>query len=489
MKRFLLLVFLVLLGVPRLFAQGMPIDSLHERLAKTFGEEMFSSLHEAIPIRFDDQRVWGLAIGDFSNDGKSDLAISLYDLAIHPREVTVFLLQNVDGKRFKTMFKKSYSYIETPIEVGLAIEGYTVYVIQKSNDQEWRQEGFTIFAGDVITIDEFATRNVELPAGTAKPKAVGNETYRNFETLMSREKYFDLKTAQEMMNAKFFSFPAYSRLRSVYPGYGHDMFDTTVNFIPKGVIHRRDEKDVSIDKSFAGYDEEYIYYSITVRDDQVWGGNEKEEKNDRVSLWFDTWQNGSRYFSKPKKGNLPSFRTATDSNIYNVIFTLPDILSKNPKLTVSTAAVMTDAQQEASKLIRGIVERDTGGGAIIGYTLKVRIPFAFLGFETNPITAFENRASENMFESDEAKQKKSVKEKRLIEQDDEYPKIGFTAVVLDLDNPNLPDEVTHQATSNFNPSDPTSFGELILIPSGKFYGAVQPTYMKTLTEELLQTGY
>jgi hypothetical protein len=150
---------------------------------------------------------------------------------------------------------------------------------------------------------------------------------------------------------------------------------------------------------------------------------------------------------------------------------------------------MTDAQQEASKLIRGVVERDTIDGKIIGYTLKVRIPFAFLGFESNPITAYENRASENMFESDEAKQKKSAKEKRLIEQDDEYPMLGFTAVVHDLDNPNLPDEVTQQATSNFNPNDPTTFGELILIPAGKFYGNVQSTYMKTLTEELLKTGY
>ena len=489
MKRLLFILFLLALAASRLAAQGMPIDSLQERLTKAFSADMFASLHDAIPIRYDDQRVWGLAIGDFSSDGKPDLAISLYDLAVHPREVTVLLMQNIDGKKFKTMFKKNYSYIETPIEVGLAIEGYGIYVIQKSNDQEWRQEGYTIYAGDVITLDEFATRNIELPVGATKSKSIGYETYRNYETLLTKEKYFDLKNAQEMLNVSFFSFPAYNRTRNVYPGYGHEMFDTSTKFVIKGGIHRRDANDLSIEKSFAGYDEEYIYYSIRVTDDQIWGGNETQEKNDRVSLWFDTWQSGSRYFSKPKKGNLPSFRTAADSNIYNIIFSLPDIQSKNPRLTISTAALMTDAQQEASKLIRGVVERDTVDGKIVGYTLKARIPFAFLGFESNPITAYENRASENMFESDEARQKKSAKEKRLIEQDDEYPMIGFTAVVHDIDNPALPDEVTQQATSKLNPNDPTTFGQLILIPVGKFYGNVQPTYMKTLTEELLKTGY
>jgi hypothetical protein len=46
-----------------------------------------------------------------------------------------------------------------------------------------------------------------------------------------------------------------------------------------------------------------------------------------------------------------------------------------------------------------------------------------------------------------------------------------------------------QATSNFRQNDPTSFGELRLIPSGKFYGAVKPTYMKEFTQELLRAGY
>ena len=79
--------------------------------------------------------------------------------------------------------------------------------------------------------------------------------------------------------------------------------------------------------------------------------------------------------------------------------------------------------------------------------------------------------------------------KKDRKQDLECPFIGFTAVVHDIDNPSHPEEVTMQATSNFRQNDPTSFGELRLIPSGKFYGAVKPTYMKEFTQELLRAGY
>ena len=483
MKRLFLLVFLVFGS--KSFGQGMPIDSLKERLVGAFNEELFASLRDALPIRFEAQRVWGLATGDFSSDGKPDLAISLYDVSVGGRVVTVHLLQNEDGKQFKEMFSKKYSYQETPIEVGLVSEGYMLYVVQKPDESNWIQEGYTIYAGDVITLDEFETRKVELGAGGSKTKPFGYELYRSYESLLTTEKYFDMKNSNQILSAKYYSFPAYSRLRSVYPGYGKDMFDTSAKFVVKGGIHRRDDKDLSIEKALAAYDDEYIYYSITVNDDQVWGGNDKMESNDRVALWFDMFNGDNRYITKATKNAVPTFRTNADSTIFNVIFSMPDIMSRTPKLTVSTVANLTDAQQEAGKLIRGLVERDTANKMVSGYTLKVRIPFAFLGLEANPIGAYESRAAENVFDEKDGKKKKL----RSIRDFSSYPRFGFTAVAIDVDDPNAPDEITMQATSDFRPNDPSSYGELLLIPTGDFYGSVAPTYLKELTEQIQQAGY
>ncbi len=463
----------------------MPIDSLTDRFSLTFNKEMLASLHEQIPVRYDEQRVWGLAVGDFSNDTLADLALSVYDIDSPNREVTVYLLINDSNRSFRNVFRKKYSYVESPIEVGLTTEGSVVTVIQKSNEQQWNQEGFSVYAGDVVLIDDYETQNEEIPAASPKAKAMGHSKYRDYETLLTKESYFATKDGQIMMDAKYFTFPAYSRLRSVYPGYGRDMSDTTRQFIIKGVDYRRDSKDLSIHRALAAFDDEYIYFSITVYDDEVWGGNEKPEANDRLSLWFDTWGSSNRFFKKVKKGAIPNFRTETDSNIYNITFTMPDVGGRTAKLMLSSAITLSDAQQEAGKQIRSVFNRDTTNGVVTGYTLKVRIPFAFLGFESNPITAFENRSSEMMFDEEQSK----TSNKKDRKEDLEFPFIGFTAVVHDIDNPSHPEEVTMQATSNFRQNDPTSFGELRLIPSGKFYGAVKPTYMKQFTQELLRAGY
>jgi hypothetical protein len=204
-------------------------------------------------------------------------------------------------------------------------------------------------------------------------------------------------------------------------------------------------------------------------------------------LWFDTWQGENRFLLKTKKGSIPKFRTETDSNIYNIIFSAPDVGGRTAKVTLSSVAQLTDAQQEAGKLIRSLFSRDTTNGIVTGYTLKVRIPFAFFGFEANPVTAYENRASEMMFEKDDSG--KNGKNKKEQKDDLQFPHMGFSAVVHDIDNPSHPEEVTLQATSNFRQDDPTSFGELRLIPSGKFYGVVKPTYIKEFTQEMLQAGY
>jgi hypothetical protein len=484
MKRFCALVIFLIFAHDA-FSQGMPIDSLMDRFATTFSKEMLNTLHDQIPIRYDEQRVWGLAIGDFSNDTLPDMALSVYDIDSPTREVTVYLLVNDSNKSFKNVFRKKYGYVETPIEVGLSTEGSVVTVVQKSDDQQWNQEGYSVYAGDVILIDDYETQNEEIPAVSPKAKAMGHSKYRDYETLFTKELYFATKDGQIMMDGKYYTFPAYSRLRSVYPGYGRDMSDTTKQFLIKGADYRRDAKDLSIHRALAAYDDEFLYFSITVADDQVWGGNEKQEANDRVSLWFDTWQGANRFLMKTKKGAIPNFRTETDSNIYNITFSMPDVGGRTAKLALSSAVTLSDAQQEASKLIRSVFDRDTANGIVIGYTLKVRVPFAFLGFESNPVTAFENRASEMMFDNEESKNSN----KKDRKQDLDFPFIGFTAVVHDIDNPSHPEEVTMQATSNFRQNDPTSFGEIRLTPSGKFYGAVKPTYIKEFTQELLRAGY
>ncbi len=480
-----LLIALLLIAPCFVHAQGMPIDSLFDRLSQTFSKEQLASLHETLPIRYDDQRVWGLAIGDFSNDSLPDLAISLFDVNFNSRNVKVHLLRS-EGSHFTDVFQKQYSYVETPIEVGLSVEGAVVSILQKFDESHWRQEGYTVYAGDVISIDELETRKEDIPALTGKNKAMAHDLYRNFETLTTKESFYSTKDNLTMQKSLFYTFPAYNRLRYVYPGYGRDMNDSSSAFIVKGNIFRRDAKDLSIRRALSAFDEEYMYFSISVRDDQVWGGNEKQEHNDRVTLWFDAFKGDNRYLTKPKKGTIPQFRTETDSTIYSVTFAMPAVLSQTPNLTVSSATNYTEQQREAITEIRATVIRDTADGVVSGYTLKARIPFTYLGYESNPITAYENRLAESQF-GDGTTKKKTIDE--VTPDHNDFPIIGFTTVVTDVDDPTHPEEITEQATSDFRSDNPSTFGELMLIPTGTFYGEVYPTYTRVLTDELIKAGY
>jgi hypothetical protein len=481
------LFILVALLLPSLvLAQGMPIDSLSDRLAQAFSKQAIASLHDLLPKNYDDQRVWGLAIGDFTNDTTADLAISLFDVSSAKREVMIYLLVN-EGNKFTSVLQKKYTYFETPIEVGFSIDGSVVSILQKFDDLHWRQEGYSYSSGDLMMIDELETQKEDIPALTGKNnKAMAHSLYRNYETLATRESYYATKDNQTMLRSNFYTLPAYNRLRYVYPGYGRDMSDTSVANIYKGTIFRRDWKDCSIRRALVAYDDEYLYVSVSVNDDQVWGGNETPEKNDRVTLWFDAFTTDNRYFTKEKKGTIPQFRTQTDSTIYNITFSLPAITSQTPKVIASSVVALSDLQREAINNIRATVIRDTSNGVVSGYTLKARIPFVYLGFEANPINAYETRAAELQF--DDQKSKKKNKGGDWLDTKD-YPVIGATIVVNDLDDPNHPDEITNQATSIFNPDDPSSFGELVLIPTGAFYGEVHPTYTKELTQDLLKAGF
>src|SRR4051812_32407450 len=121
--RRLCIAIISLLFIQKAFSQGMPIDSLMDRFALTFNPQLLASLRDQIPVRYDEQRVWGLATGDFSNDTLPDLALSVYDIDSPSREVTVYLLVNDSNRSFKNVFRRKYSYVETPIEVGLTTDG------------------------------------------------------------------------------------------------------------------------------------------------------------------------------------------------------------------------------------------------------------------------------------------------------------------------------------------------------------------------------
>jgi hypothetical protein len=459
-------------------AQGMPIDSLRARLTSELRMPDALEQLRAQVGNYENMRVWGMAIGDFSNDAKPDLAISLYDIkgGVAQRFVSVRLFQNIDGK-LVPMMTRSAQYFESPIEVGLSIDNSAVSIIQKTGENSWFQEGYTIQFGDVILTERFDTESQTVQAVKGQqPRNFGRQISRNYENLMTREMYFGGATGETLLSAEYYTIPAYNRLRSVYPGYGSWMMDTSTKFMLEGIGLRRNWMDLSIAKSVAAYDDEYLYVSMSVNDDYLSGGNNNLQSNDRIVLWLDTYLKGERVV-KSRKGGTLTFRDALDSFIYSVTIPLTSLPGRIENITYTSVAPLNSAQLESAKLIRAQYDHDTTtGDRLTGYTMRVRIPWGFLGFESNPVSLYETRAPQvaGLLESTEK---------------EESPIFGFTALVHDIDDPNRPGEVTVQATSTFRAGDPSSFGALDLKPSTQFYGRVYSTFLPDLKQGLLEAGF
>ncbi len=473
---------------PRLaFGQGMPVDSIIPRIDSELHHQGLAEQLQSLITDYADARVWGLAIGDFTNDSLPDLAISIYDHGKVGNIAHVYFFENVANQKLLPCFEKDISYVESPIEVGLTVEGSVVTITRRTGSEHWEQEGYSVESGDLTLIDRFETNaeNVANATTTSKPRELGHEVYRNYENLRSRESYFTGSSGDALLAESFITMPAYARSREIYPGYGHLLSDTSKDFILSGVGLRRDANDLSIRSLQTAYNDDYLYIAIRVRDDYVIGGQPKIESNDRVSFWFDTKFTGDRLNRDRRllsmQGGFPTFRTTLDSLVSNITFALPAHPGKVTQITYSTVNPLNPIEQDGLKNVIGIMSYDTGGGVVNGYRLTLRIPFAFLGFETNPEHAYETPIPSTAIEDTAGL--------TLHASITNAATLGFTALVYDIDDASRPTEVTIQATSKYEEGNPATFGTLVLEPSAQYYGEVHATYLDKLRAGMTSAGY
>ncbi|HEY3876610.1 MAG TPA: hypothetical protein VGM92_14130 [Candidatus Kapabacteria bacterium] len=479
--------FLLIVLVPPclVHAQGMTIDSLLPRIeGDLHNAQLADQLLKLIPDAAN-AHVWGYAAGDFTNDTLPDVALSIYDLTQSRNSVRVYLFQNNKNKTLVEGFEREVPFVESPIEVGLSVEGSVVTITQRTGEQHWQQEGYSIEWGDVVLVDQYETNEENMTApGASKPHVLGHDVYRNYESLRSRESYFSGTSTDPLLAESFFTLPSYARFREIYPGYGHVVSDTTADFILSGVGLRRDASDLSIRSIESAYNDDYLYLSIRVRDDYVIGGQSDLADNDRVSFWFDTKYTGDRLNRDRRvlsmEGGFPTFRTKLDSLVTNITFALPAHPGAVTEIAYSSVDPLTSAQQEGLSQVRAMMAYDTGHSVVTGYRLTLRIPFSFLGFESNPEHAYETPVHFNSEDTSGVTSSGTINNAATL---------GCTALVYDVDDASHPNEVTVEATSKFEEGNPSTFGTLVLEPSGISYGEVHPTYLKSLRDAMARAGY
>lgn len=438
-KRIFLLLLSTLWLHPLLEAASdysISFEEFKKRLEGVFDEEQFVDIRHHLPPEFE---IWGYDVGDFSEDGVPDLALSVKSKDLKGRTVQVFFFVN-DEHGFIEATKLNVSYYEIPIEVGFTIEKGICYMTSKEKDHHWFITGYAFRKGSFLLVDRFKVgRQLIGPEGKGE---IGYELYDNYLTLASRENFFHAANGKLFLGANYYTFPVYRVTRKVLPDFVTTLQDTSLKYFISGKEDWSGPADLSFSSRLAR-DDSALYCFITTTDDSLIIGNGDPNSTDRVELWFDL--KASRM--NPSSGTAPNFRLEPDGDVMSLSVSPGDFKAKRPQANLLLRREPSDLQQRG---IRGISVASTK--RTHGYSLQVRIPFS------------------------------------LFDQQKAPPTLGFTIAVHDVDIHDGAFKQTSIATSQLREWDPSTFGVLRFMPEWAVYGEVRNLAIDDLLKRLKDVG-
>jgi len=437
-------VFQCPLSTTAMAQSGMEWKEFTRKLDPYFAQDLIDDLLATMP-QGSQYRVWGWDVGDFSGDGVTDVAFSINVLGTRKRECVVYKFVDVEGF-LVNVSKQTLAYVDLPLEVGVAIRDGACYVTQKRKADAWTIRGFQYRDGAHVLLDEFVSDKVG---------AYGRETYRNYRSLDTWERFIDQKGDTEF-RADYLTIPVYSRGRQVVAGYVNDVVVDRVKYVHEGAYWWKGPEDCSF-KARAVYDDDYLYLRIDVVDDKVVTGWCDTCAADKIDIWFDASEpdpaTASRSIGKDGKGNI-RFRGQSDSGLYVVSVRIGDFEDVRPTVRVRTTDELTPEQEVVVGDVRVVTALRADG-----YVVKVRIPFLLMGFSRVPV--------------DEA----------------EPVELGCTIAIYDVDNEFRPEETSVISTSELQALRPASFGALRLLSGDVWYGTALNTYSEAVFQALRELGF
>ncbi|PKL86310.1 MAG: hypothetical protein CVV22_03910 [Ignavibacteriae bacterium HGW-Ignavibacteriae-1] len=443
-KYFLIFIAIFTFGSSVSYSQsGLKFSELAQRLEPYFDKLLIDDVYKQLPQGVD-YFIWGYDVGDFSGDDHSDLGITLRLAGDRSRNMQVYLFVDIDGF-LRQVAHHTYQFVELPLEIGVVIHKNICYVTKKFEENHWKMDGYTYDNGSILLSEIFNTGRVG---------DLTHESVRNYQTLRGSEKYINTRSGKELFYRDFLSIPTYRRGRTVYKGYFGDTFANYTDFVHEGAYDWKGEKDCSF-RVTSAFDDDYLYFTVEIIDDAVVTQSCDTCISDYLDIWFDINPNPTYDRFTERNGKKVDFRTKSTKGLYRVSVFPGNFLDKEPFVKVSTNDELTEIQKEDSKLIKAVANFLDDS---LGYVLKFRIPFTLFGFEGNPL-------------------------------DEEFYEIGCTFVVIDYDNEYRPEEKTEVATSAFIPYDPSTYGSLILIPEGKWYGESENIFTEDVIKNLFEYGF
>ena len=457
---FIVIVILLLSTFSAQAQSGKKFAEFANQLSSYFDRPMIDDIKSQLPLN-GDYKVWGWDVGDFSGDGFVDCAFAIKLRSDKKKRMHVYLFADIDGYLKKIGHYPLY-YVELPLEIGVSISHNQCGITTKSKKYCWDINTYSYSQGVVIHNETFST------------KRIGDLTYertKNYINLTNVEKYLYTKSGDIAFLRDYSTVLSYPRGKQIFKGYAKENFINKTDYVYDGAWYWEGDEDLSYNISSA-YDNEYIYFTIKVKDDKVIvrscenciveSNDGKLSKTcdtcfaDHINMWVDIYtpfkKNENRFMSI--KNNRIKFRNSVERNVTRFTIYPGDFYSNEAIIEIATNDFLDSYQRFDTRKLKASANLTEDG-----YIIKFRTPFSILGFDGCP--AYGNKTAE----------------------------IGTAFCVVDYDNKFRPHEKTEMANSPFKPHNPTTYASLLILPYSSWYGASNNIFEMEMLQALREYGF
>ncbi len=433
----------ILLSASAFGQSGMHFSEFAHKIEPYFDEAFIKDIEIQMP-KGAKYAIWGWDVGDFTGDGYNDVAFAIKLASERKKIVQVYLFADIEGYMVK-VGEFPYEFFEIPLEIGVVIKDGTCLITKKNEQFDWLIRGYKFENGTLVLNDEFRT----FPKGRYTM-----EMYNNYLSLENYVKFINRTGSNEAFYADYLTIPSYPRGKQIYKGYASRALSKRVDYVHKGAYNWTGEEDCSFEVKSA-YDDNYLYFTINVFDDAIVTKKCDSCECDYLEVWFyaDKLVGDREKYETEDPDTLNSASIKSEGLFCFKIYpgNFKDIKSY---IKLSTTDELAKYQNIAVKDIKSVSSLFPQG-----YTVKVKIPFIVLGYQTPPMV------------------------------DNGFACLNLSIVAHDLDNEFRPEERTEIATSAFSPFNPFTYGCLKLIPNDAWYGTSNNIYKDDVLKHLNEYGF
>jgi hypothetical protein len=425
MKIFLTHIAILFIFSSSILAQsGSSVKEFEKKLSDYYDQDLIADVISAIG---DEQaKIWSWDIGDYSSDSHNDVAF----VARYPKErskiCSVYFFIDINGT-LTPVHKQARAYVESPLEVGIAIKNGGCHVTSKNEQFNWNITGYQFRQGVFFESDQFSTS-----------RNAGQTIEIHRDNLQRRNKthVFSTRSEETSYYHHYHDIPVYSTDFIIPYGYHKSIVIDAPEDVIKGAFYWSGPKDASIIIEKSTYDNSNWELGLLIIDDTLIHARCDTCLQDKILIHISD--------------NIPGFikNVDKDSTKHGIIQTI----ELNPNSETPYLSFMRISGMETKSLITFHRVSD-------GYHINAKIPISIL----------------SRIDID-----KLSKEKISI---------GCTFEMIDVDNPFRPEEQTRIVDSDYDYNDLGSLGKLTFYPKHTFDGEIHRHYAQQFVQTLQQLGF